>query len=169
MYIGNYFSGGQDRCFEPPSDFLAATVSKHNKMRKLLFIAILICLTSSIYSQEIYRKYEFKELKTSILKKIKYHLSGKEKYTYKYEIEIFEDKTFKSNETGTDGMMISFIKNGIWQINKDTLVLRANKIKIERESDWKETDEEDMFLIKKKKIIPIIEGKLDRKRKLRQI
>jgi len=125
-------------------------------------------LVSSISAQEIWSIYEFKKPSPQFFRRIKYKITGRDVSSYNYKIELFTDKSFVSTEVGTAGIYISYYKQGNWKVENDTLILSTTRVKFQKEDNWQTDEWKESFLIKDKAIIPIINGTIDEKRKLRK-
>jgi len=150
-----------------PALAIASTVSNYN-MKKIGILLLTTFLFTSIYGQKLESRYECNKLSTNFFKKIKYRISGHEVYSYRHKIELFNDNSFESTEFSTEGIYVSYYKQGLWKIENDTLILSTSRIKLEKEDIWKTDEWKETFLITDKALIPIIKGDLDKKRKLKK-
>ena len=81
---------------------------------------------------------------------------------------LYKDSTFFYKIYLTHHQFSSYEHKGIWKIKKDTLYISNKEIRVipEMEPEWKVYERNDKYLLKKRKITPVFNDSLYRKRKL---
>ena len=135
-------------------------------MKKFVLVLFFIFLILNLFSQEIYREYDYSKLETNFIKKLSYKLAGKEIYNYTDNVCLYTDSTFIRKHVSTKGMVDSYEHKGKWKIDNDTLFLLINRTMFgEYDTLWSEKPI-DKFLVKGDLIIETYFPKPSKKRKL---
>lgn len=126
-------------------------------MKKIILILTLGIIPNYLIAQEIEFEYKFKEIK-------KDYFGIDSLVLYKNGI-FFRKKLYHFH--GIE----SYNEKGNWNIIGDSLFLNLISIKAFPESnkEWNDFQRTDKFLIRRKRIFPVFDGRLYRKKKLKRI